>query len=362
MKKIIIIAIAFIIAIVAGIIFISAYEEDTEITKDATPVGLILVGPKDDKSWNQSHYDNLSKTAEELNLSINCRESVSGDEVMGVIEELIGGGCEIIVADTFEYCDAMVEAAKKYPGIYFFHATGISYGKNLSTYFGRIYQIRYLTGIVAGLQTETDEIGYVAAMPISEVNRGINAFTLGVKSVNPDATVYVEWTDAWTDDEAAKNATNALLEKHNIDVITMHVDSIAPLGIAEEKGIFSIGYNRDNSEYYPSSFLTAAVWNWEEFYTPNLLKCLQGKFEGKHHWVGAETGIIALAPLTENVKDGTAEAVQEKLDMILSGTFDVFYGPVYDNEGNLRISEGENITDNVMLNEFDWYVEGVVTE
>ena len=222
--------------------------------------------------------------------------------------------------------------------------------------------MRYLTGVVAGLQTETNEIGYVATFPISEVNRGINAFTLGVRSVNPDATVYVRWTDSWTSDSATAKMTELLLSEHNIDVLTMHTDSLEPLRIADEHGIMSIGYNIDNSSLYPESFLTAAVWDWEKFYTSHILKCLQGKFEGDNYWSGSETGIINIASLSAHAKEGISEAVEKKREQLNNGVYDVFYGPIYDNKGNLRIAEGESMTDNAMLNEFDWYVEGVVTD
>jgi len=249
--------------------------------------------------------------------------------------------------------------AKEYPDICFLHAAGVETAENLSTYFGRMYQMRYLSGIVAGLQTENNCIGYVAAFPISEVNRGINAFTLGVRSVNPEAVVYVEWCNTWTDDKQAAEATRNLLLKHDIDVLTMHTDSLRPLEIAEEEGIWSIGYNVDNSKKCNDTFLTAPVWNWEKFYIPRIKEYQQGKITGKNYWEGAETGLISLAPLTSHVKDGIAEVVKEKMKQISNGTFDVFYGPIYDNKGVLRIPEGESMSDEAMLNEFDWYVEGV---
>lgn len=362
MKKIYIITAIIVVAIIAGIFFINTYEAETEVTKEATKVGVIMNGTTDDQSWSQSHYEGLEQTAKELNLNILYEESVSTETIDGTVEALVREGCEIIIANSFEFGECIEQMAMKYPEVYFFHATGVGESKNLITYFGRMYQIRYLSGIVAGLQTQTNEIGYVAAFPISEVNRGINAFTLGVRRVNSEAKVFVNWTNSWNDDMAAENATNILLERHNIDVIAMHTDSVRPLEIAEEKGIMSIGYNVDNSECYPKTYLTAAVWNWENFYTPNILKCLQGKFEGNHFWEGVETGIVSLAPLTDNVKDGTEKIVAEEMEKLRSGTFDVFYGPIVDNCGKLRVKEGESITDNIMLNEFDWYVEGVINE
>lgn len=360
MKKIYWVAAVIIFALIAGIFFIKIYEADTEVTKETTKVGVILNGSINDKSWSQSHYEGLEKTAKELNLSMIYEENVKSEEVTGIIEQFIELDCKIIVANSFEFGEYVNVAAEKYPEIYFLHATGTGEGKNLSTYFGRMYQSRYLSGIVAGLQTQTNEIGYVAAFPISEVNRGINAFTLGVRKVNPEANVYVSWTDSWNDDVAAGEATNKLLEKNNIDVLAMHTDSIRPLEIAEERGVMSIGYNVDNSSDYPNTYLTASVWDWGDFYTTNILKCLQGKFEGKHYWEGIETGMVSLAPLTRHVRDDITEKVEREMERLCDGSFDVFYGPIIDCEGILRVSEDESMTDNTMLNEFEWYVEGVI--
>ncbi|MBE5939682.1 MAG: BMP family ABC transporter substrate-binding protein [Lachnospiraceae bacterium] len=362
MRKISIIAGIIIIAIITGIFFINKYETDTQVTDKTTKVGLLLNGTHDDRNWGQSHYDGLQTTAKELNLEIIYNENVTVDSIEGIIDTLVNSGCEIIIANSVEFGDGIESAAEKYPNIYFYHATGVGSGKNLSSYFGRMYQIRYLCGIVAGLQTETNEIGYVAAFPISEVNRGINAFALGVRKVNPDATVYVKWTDSWTDAAASRNATIELLDSHNIDIITMHTDSLEPLEIAESKNIMSIGYNVDNSSYYPNTFLTAAVWDWEKFYTPNILKCLQGKFVGYHYWESIDTGIVSLAPFSPKIKAGIADMVNAEVQRLTSGTYDVFYGPITDQSGNIRIAEGESMTDDAMLNHFDWYIEGVVID
>lgn len=362
MKKVFIVACVIIAAIIVGIFVINIYEKDTEVTKETTKVGVILNGSIDDHSWSQSHYEGLEQTARELNLSVIYKENVNAEDIPQIIDDFANIDCKVVIANSFEFGEYIQQAAEKYPEIYFMHATGVGEDKNLSTYFGRMYQIRYLSGIVAGLQTKTDEIGYVAAFPISEVNRGINAFTLGVRSVNSEAKVYVRWTNSWNDDTAAAEATNILLDNHNIDVLAMHSDSLKPLEIAEENGVMSIGYNVDNSAKYPNTYLTAAVWDWENFYTPNILKCLQDKFVGHHYWEGIETGIVSLAPCTNKVDDKTMKIVEQEMEKLRSGTFDVFYGPVYDNNGQLRIEDGENITDNVMLNEFDWYVEGVVND
>ncbi len=362
MKKVFWISGIMILAIVVGIFVITTHETETKVTEKTTKVGVILNGVKEDRNWCQSHYEGLEKTAGQLNLELQYRENITADTVNGVIDELVDAGCEIIVANSFAFGEGVERAAKKYPEIYFFHATGVGAGKNLSSYFGRMYQIRYLTGIVAGMQTESNRIGYVAAFPIAEVNRGINAFTLGVRSVNPEAQVYVRWTDSWNDDAAAEQAAEGLIDEYKVDVLAMHNDSIKPLEVAERRGVMSIGYNVDNSAHYPNTFLTAAVWDWENFYTPHILTCLQGKFEGHHYWEGIETGMVSLAPLSPVVKPGIREEVEARQQRLVSETFDVFYGPIWDNEGHLRVEEGESMTDAAMLNRFDWYVEGVVID
>lgn len=362
MKKIIAIAAGIIAIIVIGIVLISVRETDTEVTREQTGVGFILNGSIDDHSWGQSHYEGMEQCAGGLNLKVFYRENVPADEqCKEEMKALIDQGCKIIICNSYGYAEYIQEMAEEYRNIYFFHATGVAEAGNLATYFGRIYQMRYLSGIVAGLQTETNEIGYVAAYPISEVNRGINAFTLGVRAVNPDATVYVEWTQSWTGDEEAEEATDRLLRAHDIDVLTIHTDTNRTLEIAEEKGIWSIGYNMDNIDLYPDTFLTAPVFEWENFYEPHILECLQGKFAGRHYWEGAETGIVALAPLSGNVKPGIAREVERERQKFLSGKFDVFYGPIMDAEGNIRVHEMECMTDQELLNAFDWYVEGVVS-
>ena len=360
MKKLGILIAIILFGLTVGTFFIREQRLQTDVTNEQTKVGFLLNGSCTDHSWGQSHFEGMEKSARELNLNVEYRENVAeGQECLNAMEELIASGCEIIICNSYGFGKWELEVAKRHPEVHFYHATGDTQARNMATYFGRMYQMRYLSGIVAGLQTETDEIGYVAAFPISEVNRGINAFTLGVRKVNPDAQVYVEWTDDWYDDENTERVTRNLLQHHNIDVLAMHTDSLSVLEVAEEEGIWTIGYNLDNSELFPKTFLTAPVWQWEKFYEPRILECLQNRFRGSNYWEGVESGLIALAPLTENVKKGTEKIVLEEEEKLKRETFDVFYGPIKDNTGTLRIGEGESMTDDKMLHEFNWYVEGV---
>lgn len=358
MKKIIIIALAIVMVVVIGIVAISAKFNKEQ--KEELTVGVIFNGSITDKSWTQSHYEGLVSATQQLGLQLIYKENVKEEAAGEQIYDLVQQGCQIIVATSFGFGEAMQQAAKEYPDLCFFHATGVVGDDNLSTYFGRIYQIRYLCGVVAGLQTQTNEIGYAAAFPYSEVNRGINAFALGARAVNPNATIYVEWCNSWEEDKALTDAVTQLIEEHDIDVLTVHSDSVAYMDLCDKRDIKIIGYNKDCSKDYPGTYLTAAVWQWEAFYLPCFTECVQNKSVGKSYWGGVESGMVSLAPLTSNVTPEAEQIVKEYRKQIESGVFDVFYGPVYDNTGILRIAEGENMSDESLLNEFDWYVEGVV--
>ena len=207
MKRIGIIAAVILVLVIAGILVINGRKIDTDVTRERTKVGVILNGVKNDRSWSQSHYEGMEQCAARLNLDVEYREKVPKDETsIDVMDELIDNGCKIIICDSYSYEEWELEVAKEHPEVYFLHASGTKQNKNMATFFGRMYQISYMCGIIAGMQTDTDEIGYVAAFPIEEVNRGINAFTLGVKSVNPQAKVYVSWSMSWEDDEAVADA------------------------------------------------------------------------------------------------------------------------------------------------------------
>lgn len=360
MKKVMI-TILIIIAIgVIGMLLIRVKEPDTDITNKATKVGCILNGKIDDGSWSESHYKSMEITAKELNLDMVYHEDTpEGEECIEVIESMVADGCKIIIANSFGFGSYMEEMSNKYPEIYFLHAAGGYYSENFCSYFGRIYQMRYLCGIVAGCQTKTNKIGYVAAFDIPEVVRGIDAFTLGVRTVNPEATVYVDYCNSWISDELAEESLYKILDKQDIDIITVHTDSLRCYEIAEESNIGIIGYNLDNVSRYPDNFLTAAVWNWDVFYTDRIKEILQNKFKGKHYWNGIETNMIDIAPLTDNVEASADEYLQEAKQKLRDGYFDVFMGPIYDNEGTLRVKENENLSDQVLLEELNWYVEGV---
>jgi len=349
--------------ITLGIMVVQVQKHETDVTLKRTKMAVIMNGSKNDHSWGESHYLGLKEAAEQLNLDIRFYENTQEDSLAEIVmERAIKAGARIVVANSFGFGKAILNVAEKYPQVKFMHATGLNKRTNLASFFGRIYQMRYLSGIVAGLMTRTNEIGYVAAFDISEVNRGINAFTLGVRRVNPEARVFVSWCHSWTDSTLAADATNNLIEKHDIDVMTVHTDALSPFEIAERKNIYMIGYNLDNGKRYPGSFLTAPVWRWENYYIPHVMNVLRDKFVGEVSWQGAESGIIDLAPMTKLVPDSVQNIVKTEMNLLKAGAYDVFYGPIEDNHGNLRVEEGESMTDVDMLQNFDWYVQGVVNE
>lgn len=356
MKKLVYAVLAVIAFLICGLIYINRDEAASKTVK----IGIVNDGPNNDRSWCQSHNEGAIAAAKGLPVELDIRESViQDDSCKDVFEDLINKGCGLIIASSYNYGPYLREVSEKHPDVKFVHSGGDITSKNISTCFGRIYQIRYLTGIVAGLQTKTNKIGYVAAFPINEVNRGINAFALGVRKVNPKAKVYVSWSKSWENDEKASNAFRKL-DKYDIDVLAVHTNSVAPLKLAEEKGIWTIGYHYNNADMFPKTYLTAAVWDWQRIYRSIFVRYVNGRFTSKQFWEGVETGAAKLAPLTDKVAAGTGRVIYREQELMSSNKFDVFYGPIKDNKGNLKVKAGQNITDDKLLHDFGWYVEGVV--
>lgn len=324
-------------------------------------VGFVYVGPIGDGGWSYAHNEGRLYLEEKLNVPTIYKESVPEEaECEKVIYDMIDEGCNIIFATSFGFMDWVEKAAKNHPEVTFLHCSGYKTHENMGAYFGRMYQPRYLSGIVAGLKTETNKIGYVAAHSIPEVLRGINAFTLGVRSVNPEATVSVKWTKTWYDPAKEKEAAKALLAE-GCDVIAQHQDTAGPQQAAEEAGKWSIGYNTDMAAVAPKAYMTAPVWNWGPYYVAQVQAVMDGTWKAENYWGGLEDGIVSLAPLTGNAPAGAQEAVKKAEADLLSGKNKVFTGPLKDNTGELRVAEGVTLTDQQLTSiDFNWLVEGVI--
>lgn len=362
MKKIIFIAFFLLFAAIAGISQIQNTQVDTDVTANTTKVGVLINGNRADHSYCQAHYEALEAIKDELNLEFVYLENVPMDCYRDIVGLIRNKGCKIIVGVSFEFGRDMIRAAEEYPDIYFLHASGVKHRNNFSSFFGRMYQARYLSGIAAGMNTKTGELGYVAAFPISEVIRGINAFTLGVRSVRPNAVVHVRYCNSWQGDEVAGEVCRKLLDLYPIDVVAMHTDSLQPHREADARKIWSVGYNLDNSAMFPDTYLIACIWRWDVYYRKQILNCLQGKFHGHHDLIDMDEGIVALSGLSSHADPQTEARVQAADAKLRTLEFDVFYGPIRDNTGALRIGEGESMPDNEMFNRFQWYVEGVKVE
>jgi basic membrane protein A len=342
--------------------------ETTESTEgDTTPagadnsdvtVGFIFVGPIGDGGWTYAHNEGRLYLEEQLGVKTIYKESVpETQDVEQEMRNMIDQGATAIFATSFGYMDFMEKLSSEFPEVAFFHCSGYKTTENMANYFGRIYQARYLSGIVAGMKTETNKIGYVAAFPIPEVIRGINAFTLGAQSVNPDVEVEVVWTSTWYDPATEKAAAVSLLDG-GADVIAQHQDTAGPQQAAEEVGAFSIGYNTDMSAMAPKAYMTAPVWNWGPYYAEQVQSVIDGTFKSHSYWGGMETGTVMLAPLTVNAPEGAQEAVEASTAKILDGSLVVFDGPIMNQAGEVVVAEGATMSDGDMLG-FNWFVKGV---
>ncbi|HDS02541.1 MAG TPA: BMP family ABC transporter substrate-binding protein [Firmicutes bacterium] len=328
------------------------------VSKDMV-AGFIYIGPPGDHGWTYAQDKGRLMVEKELGVRTIYKESVpEGPEVKDVIRNMIDQGAKIIFAGSFGYMDYVEEVSKEYPDIIFLHCSGYKMTENMGTYFGRMYQARYLSGLVAGLKTKTGKIGYVAAFEIPEVIRGINAFALGVRDVNPDAKVYVRWTHTWYDPGKETEAAKALLDE-KCDVIAQHQDTAGPQQAAEARGAFSIGYNSDMYSIAPRAYMTAPIWNWGPYFIDQIKKAMDGTWTSGSYWGGLEDGIVDLAPLTPNAPAEAREIVEEMREKIISGEFHVFEGPLKDQSGKIRLEKGHVMSDEMMLS-IDWFVSNVV--
>lgn len=355
MKKIITLGLVLVLVLGA----LAGCSGTKEKSKNETKVGFIYVGPVGDGGWTYSHDQGRLELEKELGVKTAYIENVpeTKKDVENAVKDLVDQGCTIIFTTSFGFMDGTVAAAKANPDVTFMHCSGYETAKNMGNYFGAMEEARYLSGIVAGLDTKTNQIGYVAAFPIPEVVRGIDAFTLGVQSVNPEAQVNVKWTSTWYDPAKEKEAAKALIEEGS-DVMAQHQDTTGPQIAAAEKGLHSIGYNTDSSKQVPESFMTAPIWNWGPYYI-DVVKSVQDEtWKSDSYYGNLKDGLVKLAPLTALAPKEAQAKIEEATKAIESGDLKPFSGPLYDNEGNLKVKKGETMTLEELL-AIDWLVKGV---
>lgn len=322
-------------------------------------VGFVYVSPIGDAGWSYAH-DVGRKAVEAMDgVTTSYVEAVpEGPDSERVMLNMARKGYDVIFATSFGYMDPMLKVAKRFPDLTFMHCSGFKLAPNMGNYFGRMYQARYLSGMVAGAMTKSKILGYVAAFPIPEVIRGINAFTLGAQAMNPEVQVRVVWTKTWYDPATEKEAAKSLLDV-GADVIAQHQDSPGPQEAAQERGVYSVGYNSDMSAFAPKAHLTAPVWNWGPFYRQVIQKVRSGEWKSEATWGGMKEGIVQLAPFGSMVPQTVRQEVISKRKDILGGRTALFDGPIKDQNGNIQIPAGRSATDEELLG-MKYFVEGVV--
>lgn len=322
-------------------------------------VGFVYVSPVGDAGYSYAHDQGRLAVEAMDGVRTSFVESVpEGQDAERVITTMARKGYDMIFTTSFGYMDPTLKVAKQFPEIKFLHCSGYKTAPNMANYFGRMYQARYLTGMVAGAMTKSNLLGYVAAFPIPEVIRGINAFALGAQAVNPKAEVRVVWTKTWYDPAREKEAAKSLLDA-GCDVLAQHQDSPAPQEAAQERGVYCVGYNSDMAKFAPKAYLTAAVWNWAPFYTEMVRHVQAGSWKADSYWWGMDKDIVDIAPFGPMVPEAVRTQVLAAKEALRTGENPVFVGPIVDQKGVERVSAGKALSDAELLS-MNWFVRGVV--
>ncbi|WP_337843834.1 BMP family ABC transporter substrate-binding protein [Thermus sp.] len=346
---------------------------------------FIYVGPIGDAGWTYAHDIGRKKAEAALPwLETKYVEGVPEAQVVPVIDRLVREGCRVVFATSFGYMDGVLEAARKYPEVIFAHATGIKRAPNVATYMADFYQVYYLNGLAAGALTKTGKVGYVAAFPIPEVKRHINAFALGVRAVNPKAQVLVRWINAWYDPAKAREATEALLSQ-GADVFAFTEDTPTVIQTAARKGAYSFGHYTPMLKFAPDHVVSGQIVHWDAIYIDFLKKVREGVYTPKnlekvdYFWLlqhkavemGANYGVpinpkhVPLLKAASMTVGGKKVAVYDRILGLLKDmsspkpTFDPFTGPIRDRKGVVRIPAGRKATLEELLT-LEWAAPGVV--
>jgi simple sugar transport system substrate-binding protein len=323
-------------------------------------VGFVYVSPISDAGWTFQHDTGRKEMEHALGAKVQTKyvEKVpEGADAERVIRDLAQSGNKLIFTTSFGYMNPTIKVAKQFPKTYFEHATGYKTEANVGIYNARFYEGRYLAGIVAGKMTKSNVAGYVAAFPIPEVVMGINAFTRGMRSVNPKAEVKVVWTSSWYDPGREREAAETLVSQ-GADVLTHHTDSTAVVQTAEAKKVYSIAYHSDMSKYGPNTELTAVTHQWGAFYTKTVREAIAGTWKPESVWGGIKDGMIKMGPYNKAVPKDVQDLVAKTGADIAAGRFHPFTGPIKDSDGHERLAAGKVMSDDVLA-KMDYYVEGV---
>jgi len=324
-------------------------------------IGVLYNTPISDVGWNFQHHGGILEMEKAFpgKVKVEFVENVAeGPDAERVIRDLVKNGNQLIFAPSFGYMDPTLRVAADNPTVVFANGTGYKQAANVSSYSAKFYEARYLTGIIAGYMSKTGIAGYVAAYPIPEVLQGINAFTMGMRSVNPKAEVRVVWVNSWFDPSAEKQATTSLLNL-NADVISNHTNSPAAVVEAEAKGKYSFGYQSDMRKLAPKGHLSAVVHHWGPYYTSVVRDVLAGKWKSSNTLGSYAQGYIQIAPINPVVPKDVQDKVYKLEAALKSGKIAPFNGPVQDNEGKTRVAAGKTMSE-ADIGAMNYYVAGVI--
>lgn len=322
-------------------------------------IGFVYVSPIGEAGWTWQQDIGRKQMEEALGDKIKTQyvEDVpEGADAERVIRDLAQQGNKLIFTTSFGYMNPTIKVAKQFPDVKFVHSTGYKTAPNVATTNSRFYEARYLAGIVAGKMTKANVAGYVGAFPIPEVLQGINAFTRGMRSVNPDAEVRVIWVNSWFDPGKERDAALALMGQ-GADVVTHHTDSTATVQAAEEKGLYAVAYHSDMSKFGQKAQIAAVTHHWGDYFTKEATDVLNGTWKSDSTWGGIKAGMAVLEGFGPDVSDEIKALVAEKQAEIVAGTLAPFAAPITDNQGKVQLETG--VLDDDGLNKMNYYVQGV---
>lgn len=323
-------------------------------------VGILYNTPIADLGWNFQHHSGIRAMEKAFGNKVKVEyvENVNeGPDAERVIRQLAQNGNQVIFTPSFGYMEPTLRVAKDFPKIIFANGTGYKQADNVASYSAKFYEARYLLGVLAGHMSKSGVGGYVAAFPIPEVLQGINAFTVGMRSVNPKAEVKVVWVNSWFDPGKETQAANSLIVL-GADVLTNHTNSPATVIEAETKGKYSFGYQSDMAKLGPKSQLSAVVHNWGPYYTKIVGDVLAGKWKSSDTWGSFSEGFIELAPFNAAVPKDVASKITKLEADLKAGKVLPFRGPIKDNEGKDRVAVGSSMAV-ADMQKMDYYVMGV---
>lgn len=331
-------------------------------TASAAPlkVAYVYVSPIGDAGWTFQHDQGRKQMEKALAGKVTTKyvENVpEGADAERVIRKLAQEGNELIFTTSFGYMNPTEKVAKEFPKVKFMHATGYKSGANFANYNARFYEGRYLNGVLAGKISKSGIVGYMGAFPIPEVLQGMNAFMLGMRSVNPKAQMKVIWTNSWFDPGKEREAAMTLISQ-GADVITHHTDSTAAVQAAQEKGVYAFGYHSDMSKFGPKAQLSATTHVWGDYYTKVVKSVIDGTWKPTNVWGGEKEGMIRLAPMNAAVPAAVKAEINAKEMAIRSGKLHPFTGPIKGQDGAIRVAAGKTLSDDEMQ-KMDYFVEGV---